>query len=73
MVRFGIKGQNLGPFLVMKYIKNQSYHNMSIIKVLLPFLYFSMKRNKKDSYYFWHRKMTLKTNEIARTFSWLFS
>jgi hypothetical protein len=30
-------------FLKIKYIKNQSYQNMSIIKVVLLFLYSSMK------------------------------
>ena len=28
---FRIEGQKLGPFLIIKYIKNQSYQNMSII------------------------------------------
>jgi hypothetical protein len=39
-----LEGQNLSPFLVIKYIKNYSYQNMSIIKVVLLFLYFSMKK-----------------------------
>ena len=33
-----------GPFLVIEYIKNCSYQNISIIKVVLLFLYYSMKR-----------------------------
>ena len=37
---FRIKGQKLGLLLVTKYIKNQSYPNMSPIKVGLPFLNF---------------------------------
>jgi hypothetical protein len=37
------KGQNLGQFLVIQYIKDYSYQNMSIIKVVLLFLYSSMK------------------------------
>ena len=37
-----LKGQNLGPFLVMKYIKNYSYQNMPITKALLFWLYLSM-------------------------------
>jgi hypothetical protein len=36
-----------GPFLVIKYIKNYSYQNMSIIKVIRPFLYSSMKKIRK--------------------------
>ena len=39
-----LEGQNLGQFLVIKYIKNYSYQNMSIIKVVLLFLYSSMKK-----------------------------
>jgi hypothetical protein len=34
-------GQNLGPFLVINYIKN--YQNMSVIKDLLLFLFSSME------------------------------
>ena len=48
-----LEGQNLGPFLVIKYIKNHSYQNMSIIKVVLLFLYSSMKKkNQTDSAHF---------------------
>ena len=35
--RFIIEGQKLNPFLVTKYIKNQSYQNMLLIKVGLLF------------------------------------
>jgi hypothetical protein len=42
--RLRLEGQNLGPFLVTKYIKNHSYQNMSIIKVVLLFSYSSMKK-----------------------------
>ena len=31
--RFRIEGQQLGSFLVTKYIKNQSYQNVLLIKV----------------------------------------
>ena len=34
---FRIEGQKFGPFLVTKYIKNQSYQNMLLIKVGLLF------------------------------------
>ena len=44
---FRIEGQKLGPFLVIKYIKNQSYQNMSIIKVGLLYLYSSMKKKSE--------------------------
>ena len=37
------EGQSLGQFLAIKYIKIHSYQNMSIIKVVLLFLYSSMK------------------------------
>ena len=39
------EGQNLGPFLLIKYIKNYSCQNMSIIKVVLPFFVFLNVRN----------------------------
>ena len=42
--RFRIEGQRLDLFLVTKYIKNQSYPNMSIVKVGLLFLYSSMEK-----------------------------
>jgi hypothetical protein len=35
-----LKGQNLGPFLVIKFVKNYSYQNISIIKVVLLFFRF---------------------------------
>ena len=39
-----LEGQNLGLFLVIKYIQNYSYQNMNIIiKVVLLFLNSSMK------------------------------
>ena len=38
-----------GPFLVIKYIENYNYQNMSIIKVVLLFSYSSMKKSQKDS------------------------
>ena len=34
------------------------------MKVGLPFLYSSMKKNQKDSANFWHRKMTLKVRIV---------
>ena len=37
-----LEGQKLGPFLVIKFIKDYSYQNMSIIKVALLFIYSSM-------------------------------
>ena len=40
-----IRGQKLGLLLATKYIKNQSYPKMSIIKVGVPSLYSSMKKN----------------------------
>ena len=45
---FRTEGQKLGLLLVSKCITNQTYLNMLIIKVGLPFLYFSMKKNCKD-------------------------
>ena len=45
--RLRLEGQNLGQLLVIKYIKNYSYQNMSIIKVVLLFLY-SFKNEKKS-------------------------
>ena len=41
---FRIEGQKLGPFLVTKYIKYQSYQNMLLIKVGLLFFIFYIKR-----------------------------
>ena len=49
---FRIEGQKFGPFLQTKYNKNQSYQNMSIIKVGLLFKHSSMKKNQMDSVYF---------------------
>ena len=43
-----LEGQNVGPFLVIKYIKNYSYQNMSITKVVVLFSYSFMKQNQKD-------------------------
>ena len=37
LCRFRIEDKKLGPFLTKKYIKNQSYQNMSMIKVGLLF------------------------------------
>ena len=46
--RFRIEGQKFGPFLVTKYIRNQSYQNMVIIKVgLLFFIFFNEKKIRK--------------------------
>ena len=42
--RFRIKGQKLGLLLATKYIKDQSYPKMSMIKVDLPSLYSAMKK-----------------------------
>ena len=42
------------------YIENQSYENMSLIKVGLPFLN-SMKKNRKDLADFWHEKWHWKS------------
>ena len=39
LVRFGMKGQNLGKFLENK-VHLKSYQNMSITKVVLLFLHF---------------------------------
>ena len=52
--RLRLEAQNLGPFLVIKYIKNYSYQNMSITKVVTLFLYFSTttKKIQKDPAYF---------------------
>jgi hypothetical protein len=44
-----LEGQNLSPFLLTKYIKNDSYQSMPIIKVVLLFLYSLMKKNQNDS------------------------
>ena len=44
--RLRLEAQNLGPFLVIKYIKNYSYQNMSITKVVTLFLYFSTTKKK---------------------------
>ena len=60
--RMRLEGQNLCPFLVRKYIKNYSYQNKSIIKVVLLFLYSTMKKNRKDSLDICHRKMTENQN-----------
>ena len=37
---------------------------MSVIKVVVPFLYSSMKKNQKDLANFRHRKMTLKVRIV---------
>ena len=42
--RFIIECQKLGPFLVTKYIKNQSYQNMILIKELSYFVFFNEKK-----------------------------
>ena len=46
-----LEGQNIGPVLVIKYIKIYSYQNMSIIKAVLTtvllFLYCSMKKESE--------------------------
>jgi hypothetical protein len=42
-----LEGQNFGPFLVIKYIKNYSYQNMSKIKVVLLFVHSSMKKKSE--------------------------
>ena len=42
-------GQNLSPFLVIKYIKNYSYQNMPLIKFVLLLLYSAMEKNHEDS------------------------
>ena len=49
---------SLGIILVIKWFKNWCYQKMSITKNVLLNWYSSMK--KKDSYGFWHRKLTLK-------------
>ena len=55
----------MGPLSVLKVFSNQSYQNMTIIKVALLFKYSSTKKkNEKDSVNFWHRKMTLKVRIV---------
>ena len=46
MVRFGIESQNFDPFLENKVHAQKCYQNMSIIKVILFILYFSLKIGK---------------------------
>ena len=57
-ILFDSSDQKLGTILENKCIENQSYENMSLIKVGFPFSnFFHKKRDLSD---FWHRKMTLK-------------
>ena len=44
---FRIEGKKFGLLLLTKHIKNQSYPNMSLIKVGLPFSYYSMKKIRR--------------------------
>jgi hypothetical protein len=62
LAQFGIKVQNLDTLSENKVQKNQSYQDMSTIKVVFPFLYSSKKKNQKDSANFWLRKMTENQN-----------
>ena len=45
-ILFDSSDQKLGTILENKCIENQSYENMSLIKVGLPFLNSSMKKNQ---------------------------
>ena len=51
--------QKLGIILVINGFKNWFYQKMSITTDVLLNWYSSMKKNQKDSYDFWHRKLTL--------------
>ena len=53
------------------YFKNQSFQNISFIKVDLLVKYSSEKKNQKDLVDFWCRKMTLKV-QILQTLRRLF-
>ena len=51
--------KNLGPILV-----NDREQKMSLLKVVFPIYYYSIKMLWKDSAYFWNRKVTLKTQKL---------
>ena len=63
-----LEGQNLGPFLVIKYIKNYSYQNMSIIKVVLLFLYSSMKKKIRKIRLIFYIENYFKNQNCATVF-----
>ena len=42
-----LEGLNFSPFLVIKYIKNYTYQNISTIKVVLLLIYFTITNNGK--------------------------